>query len=61
MKRISFQYQTDNLVIQKPGEKDDGVGKIVIPYGTDLTNFGNGGNSYTPAIPEDLNTYNVQR
>jgi hypothetical protein len=26
-----------------------------------LTNFGNGGNSYTPAIPEDLNTYNVQR
>jgi hypothetical protein len=56
-----FNHQTDNLVIQKPGQADGGAGKIVIPYGTNLTNLGNGGHSYTPAIPEDLNTYNVER
>jgi hypothetical protein len=32
---LRFNDQTDNLVIQKPGEKDSGAGKIVIPYGTD--------------------------
>jgi hypothetical protein len=47
------------LVIQKPGEDDDGAGKIVIPYRTDLTNIGNGGSSYTPAIPENLNTFSL--
>jgi hypothetical protein len=27
------------IIIQKPGEADGGSGKIVIPYGTDLTNL----------------------
>jgi hypothetical protein len=55
-KDLRFNDQTDNLVIQKPGQPDGGAGKIVIPYGTDLTNLGNGGRSYTPAIPDTLNT-----
>jgi hypothetical protein len=37
---LRFNDQTDNLVIQKSGEDDDGTGKILIPYGTDLTNIG---------------------
>jgi hypothetical protein len=56
-KGFRFNYQIDNLVIQKLGQDDGGVGKIVIPYGTDLSNIGNGGSSYTPVIPEDLNTF----
>jgi hypothetical protein len=56
-RRLRFNHQTNNLLIQKPGEDDDGAGKIVIPYGTDLTNIGNGGSSYTPVIPEDLNRF----
>jgi hypothetical protein len=36
---LSFNHQTDNLVILKPGEDDDGSDKIVIPYGTDMTNL----------------------
>jgi hypothetical protein len=39
-KGLRFNDQTNNLVIQKPGEDDGGAGKIVIPYGTDLTNIG---------------------
>jgi hypothetical protein len=60
-KGLHFNDQTDNLVIQKPGEEDDGAGKIVIPSGTYLTNLGTGRSSYTPAIPEDLNTFSLNR
>jgi hypothetical protein len=56
-KGLRFNHQTDNLVIQKPGQGDGGDGKIIIPYGTDLTNIGSGGGSYTPPIPENLNAY----
>jgi hypothetical protein len=38
-KGLRFNHQTDNLVIQKPGEDDDESDKIVIPYKTDLTNL----------------------
>jgi hypothetical protein len=37
---LCFNYQTDNLVIQKPGEDDDRSDKIVIAYGINLTNLG---------------------
>jgi hypothetical protein len=59
LKGLRFNDQTDNLVIQKPGEEDGDAGKIVIPYGTDLTNIGTGGSSYTPTIPENLNMFSL--
>jgi hypothetical protein len=34
-----MNHQPPELIVQKPGEADGGFGKIVIPYGTDLTNL----------------------
>jgi hypothetical protein len=62
-KGLRMNHQPTELIIQKPGEDD---GKIVIPYGTDLTNLetrlttlesNEEGSSYTPVIPEDFNKY----
>jgi hypothetical protein len=52
-KGLRFNDQTDNLVIQKPGQADGGDGKIVIHYGIDLTNIGNG------VTIEDIKTINL--
>jgi hypothetical protein len=39
-KGLRMNHQPEELIIQKPGEADGGAGKMVIPYGTDLTNVG---------------------
>jgi hypothetical protein len=38
-KGVGINHQPEELIIQKPGEVNGGVHKIVIPYGTDLTNL----------------------
>jgi hypothetical protein len=38
-KGLHMNHQPEELIIQKPGEADGGAHKIVIPYGTDLTNL----------------------
>jgi hypothetical protein len=38
-KGLRMNNQLAELIIQKPGEANGGPNKIVIPYGTDLTNL----------------------
>jgi hypothetical protein len=38
-KGLRMNHQPTELIIQKPGEVNGGSGKIIIPYGTDLTNL----------------------
>jgi hypothetical protein len=36
---LRMNHQPAELIIQKPGKAEGGVNKIVIPYGTDMTNL----------------------
>jgi hypothetical protein len=38
-KRLLMNHKPAELIIQKPGEANGGSGKIIILYGTDLTNL----------------------
>jgi hypothetical protein len=38
-KGLRMNHQLEELTIQKPGEVNGGANKIIIPYGTDLTNL----------------------